>query len=187
MPIEKFIIYIKKTNILNSEDEKLIHQYFKVITAKKNEILINEGEICSKLYFVTKGLMRVFHTNEKGNEFTRNIAEENQFCTNIVSFKNSTPSTENVQTIENTTLLCITNTNFYNLLVLSTNIKSIYYKMIEEFQVSQIKRFEFMTSFSKIEQYKIFEKENKALKERLSNKTLASYLCISPENCSRIK
>ena len=102
-------------------------------------------------------------------------------------FRNSTPSTENVQTIEKSTLLYVTNTDIYYLLTLSTNIQSVYYKMIEEFQINQIKRFEFITSFSKKEQYEIFENENKILKDRLSNKILASYLCISPENCSRIK
>jgi CRP-like cAMP-binding protein len=63
--LPEFIHFLKKGFELNEEDEQLILKYFKVQKVKKNEILLNTGEKCNKLYFVAEGLLRTFHLNKK--------------------------------------------------------------------------------------------------------------------------
>ena len=83
---EILIEFAKKHIEISTEDEEKIKKYFKVRNVEKNEILLNAGEVCNHLYFVVQGILRTFHLNANGTEFTRLIRKENQFCTVLLSF-----------------------------------------------------------------------------------------------------
>ena len=85
---EILIEFAKKHIEISTEDEEKIKKYFKVRNVEKNEILLNAGEVCNHLYFVVQGILRTFHLNANGTEFTRLIRKENQFCTVLLSFLN---------------------------------------------------------------------------------------------------
>ena len=82
---EILIEFAKKHIEISTEDE----EKSKILQGKKcrkNEILLNAGEVCNHLYFVVQGILRTFHLNANGTEFTRLIRKENQFCTVLLSF-----------------------------------------------------------------------------------------------------
>jgi CRP-like cAMP-binding protein len=81
---------------------------------EKNEILLNAGEVCNHLYFVVNGILRTFHLNANGTEFTRLIRKENQFCTVLLSFLEKKSSVATIQALEKGTLLMISSQDFRN-------------------------------------------------------------------------
>lgn len=184
---EILIQFAKSLSEISNEDEKIIIDYFKVKKIEKNEILNHAGEICNHLYFVVNGILRTFHLNANGTEFTRLIRKENQFCTVLLSFLEKKKSIATIQALEKGTVLYITTENFRKMTTESEAAKRIYIKILEEFENFHLKRLEFLTSNSPKEKTEIFLKEYHELEPRLTNKVIASYLQITPETYCRCK
>ena len=53
---------------------------------KKQAILLSPGAVPNEIFFINKGLIRVFVIDQKGNEHTLHFALENQFITDYANF-----------------------------------------------------------------------------------------------------
>lgn len=184
---EILIEFAKKHIEISTEDEEKIKKYFKVRNVEKNEILLNAGEVCNHLYFVVQGILRTFHLNANGTEFTRLIRKENQFCTVLLSFLEKKSSVATIQALEKGVLLAISSEDFRTLTKESEIVQKIYTKTLEDFENFHLKRLEFLTSYSPKEKTEIFLKEYHELEPRLTDKVIASYLQITPETYCRCK
>lgn len=184
---EILIEFAKKHIEISTEDEEKIKKYFKVRNVEKNEILLNAGEVCNHLYFVVQGILRTFHLNANGTEFTRLIRKENQFCTVLLSFLEKKSSVANIQALEKGVLLAISSEDFRTLTKESEIAQKMYTKTLEDFENFHLKRLEFLTSYSPKEKTEIFLKEYHELEPRLTDKVIASYLQITPETYCRCK
>lgn len=179
--------YLKEIFDLSKEDEHFANRYFEKKEIKKGDILLNSGEICTHLYFVSDGLLRTFHINKNGSEFTRLFVPERKFCTVLLSFQEKISSPATVQALENSTIYSISHTNFKKVIAESPTAKNIYTHILEEYQNFQITRLEFLTTLNPQEKVEQFLAENSALEKRISSKVIASYLQITPETYSRCK
>jgi CRP/FNR family transcriptional regulator, anaerobic regulatory protein len=184
---EILIEFAKKHIEISTEDEEKIKKYFKVRNVEKNEILLNAGEVCNHLYFVVQGILRTFHLNANGTEFTRLIRKENQFCTVLLSFLEKKSSVATIQALEKGVLLAISSEDFRTLTKESEIAQKMYTKTLEDFENFHLKRLEFLTSYSPKEKTEIFLKEYHELEPRLTDKVIASYLQITPETYCRCK
>lgn len=184
---EILIEFAKKHIEISTEDEEKIKKYFKVRNIEKNEILLNAGEVCNHLYFVVQGILRTFHLNANGTEFTRLIRKENQFCTVLLSFLEKKSSVATIQALEKGVLLAISSEDFRTLTKESEIAQKMYTKTLEDFENFHLKRLEFLTSYSPKEKTEIFLKEYHELEPRLTDKVIASYLQITPETYCRCK
>jgi CRP-like cAMP-binding protein len=184
---EILIEFAKKHIEISTEDEEKIKKYFKVRNVEKNEILLNAGEVCNHLYFVVQGILRTFHLNANGTEFTRLIRKENQFCTVLLSFLEKKSSVATIQALEKGVLLAISSEDFRTLTKESEIAQKMYTKTLEDFENFHLKRLEFLTSYSPKEKTEIFLKEYHELEPRLADKVIASYLQITPETYCRCK
>ena len=184
---EILIEFAKKHIEISTEDEEKIKKYFKVRNVEKNEILLNAGEVCNHLYFVVQGILRTFHLNANGTEFTRLIRKENQFCTVLLSFLEKKSSVATIQALEKGVLLAISSEDFRTLTKESEIAQKMYTKTLEDFENFHLKRLEFLTSYSPKEKTEIFLKEYHELDPRLTDKVIASYLQITPETYCRCK
>ena len=184
---EILIEFAKKHIEISTEDEEKIKKYFKVRNVEKNEILLNAGEVCNHLYFVVQGILRTFHLNANGTEFTRLIRKENQFCTVLLSFLEKKSSVATIQALEKGVLLSISSEDFRTLTKESEIAQKMYTKTLEDFENFHLKRLEFLTSYSPKEKTEIFLKEYHELEPRLTDKVIASYLQITPETYCRCK
>ena len=179
--------FLRESFQFNNDDEVNFQKYFQREFFKKNEFVLRTGEICQKIYFIKKGLLRTFHINQNGTEFTRLIAKENEFCTILLSFSEEIVSAANIQSLEETELYSISKSDFKEFMSKSDNAKTIYTKILEDFQNFQIQRLEFLTSYSPQDKVEIFLKDNRKLEQRVSDKIIATYLQITPETYSRCK
>lgn len=169
------------------EDEILVGKYFQTENFKKNEVILSAGEICQKLYFIKKGLIRTFHIGRNGTEFTRLIVQENDFCTILLSLVEKVASPANIQALENTEVFAINKLDFQEFISQSESAKKMYTKILEDFQNFQISRLEFLTTLSPQEKVAQFLTENSDLDKRISDKIISTYLQITPETYSRCK
>lgn len=185
--IPEFAAFLRENFDLTQEEENLTQKYFEKQDIKKNEILLNIGEKCNKLYFVAKGLLRTFHLNKNGSEFTRLVVPEGKFCTILISFQEKISSPATIQALENGLLFSISLDNFQEFISRSTNAKNVYTKILEDYQNFQISRLEFLTTLTPQEKVEQFLAENLELEKRISDRVISSYLQITPETYSRCK
>lgn len=182
-----FTNHLKEIFDLTKEEEHFANNFFEKKEIKKGEILLNSGEVCTQLYFVSEGLLRTFHLNKNGSEFTRLFVPEGKFCTILLSFQEKISSPATIQALENSTVYSVSQTNFKKVISESSAAKNIYTHILEEYQNFQISRLEFLTTLNPQEKVEQFLAENSNLEKRISNKIIASYLQITPETYSRCK
>ncbi|WP_338126499.1 hypothetical protein [Tenacibaculum piscium] len=71
--------------------EKLENQWDKEITLKRNDFLINKGDLNTNLYLVEQGSLRVFIDDEK-EEHTIRFGYKNSIITVLDSFLTEKPN-----------------------------------------------------------------------------------------------
>jgi CRP-like cAMP-binding protein len=184
---EQLTKYIKDTIPVTEKELELILSYFKPLTPKKNELLVNHGQSSQRMFFVTKGCLRIFFIQEDGQDITRYLAFENNFATALVSFISQDPSLEFIQALEDTALLYISRRDFHHLLETIPLWEKFYRHYLEHAYVTNTNRLMSFITMEAIERYRILLQENPVIVQRLPNKIVASYLNISQETLSRIK
>lgn len=179
--------YIKHEIPVSAEELDLILSYFVKASLDKNEVLLAEGEVNSKIIFVCKGCLRIYFNQEDGQEATRYLAFENQFATALVSFISRQPSLEYIQALEPSEVLYITYENFSHLLQIIPMWERFYRQYLEKAYVTNTNRLMSFTTMDASTRYKELLQQNARVVERLPNRLVASYLNMSQETLSRIK
>ncbi|WP_169630226.1 Crp/Fnr family transcriptional regulator [Flavobacterium humi] len=179
--------YIKKKITISEEELSVILSYFKPLKQKKNDFLLEQGQVSQRTFFVGKGCLRIFFINEEGKDATRYIAFEDQFATALVSFITELPSTEFIQAIEPSELLYINHQDFRHLMETIPQWNQFYCKYLEKAYVNNTNRLMSFTTLSALERYNQLLKVNPTVVKRLPNKIVASYINVSQETLSRLK
>jgi CRP-like cAMP-binding protein len=152
---------------------------------KKGQFLLNEGENCDKIFYIEKGLIRIFRTADD-KEITTWFAKEGDFLTNANGFHFGVPSKESFEALED----CV---------IYETNRKS-YLFLIEKFSSFALfsvhelfhnlcefeNQCEFLRTMSAMERIDYIEKKYPYLFSRVSNKYLSSFLNIETTYLSKL-
>lgn len=171
----------------NPEELEDIIAHFEKETFLKNSMLIKEGEISNKLYFVEKGMARSFYLKEDGKEVTQWFFGVGKFMTSVESFFQQSPSLYYLETLEDSVVYSITKEKMDNLF-------SKYHKMeqmgrlvsIEMLTkvVNKLNAIQFQTARERYD-YMLDEFPDIAYRVPLGH--IASYLGMTQETLSRIR
>ena len=185
---EQLLAFIKKYGNISELEEESIKTFFVPLLIKKKQVLIEKNTVCNKLFFVNKGLLRTYYIDINGNEFTRRIAWENGFLTNMSSFrKNGIENNETIECIENAEILQITKIDLDKLLSLSADLTKIYQIILEKYMAINIRPYQHLSSSSSLEKLIYFNENYPLLKSRITDTILASFLSISRKTLIRTK
>lgn len=153
---------------------------------QKGEKILNEGEIDTNIYWIVKGLVRLFYyKNEK--ELTEHMATENNIVMSIESLFKEEPSHLQIMALEPTLIYALPRQLLEQKAMRSVNIQILYRKILEESLInSQIHAdmLRFETAQSK---YMKLVKLQPQLVLRAPLVYIASYLQITPETLSRVR
>jgi CRP-like cAMP-binding protein len=172
---------------ISDEQLKLTLSFFKPLTVQKNERLLEKGQVADRLFFILKGCLRLYYTNDDYNGSTRFMAFENTFLTSIVSFISREPAPEYIQAVEHSELLFISHKDFFYLREVIPSWEKFYIYILEYGLTVITSRLNSLLTQNATERYKTLLKNNPELVQRLSNSNLAAYLNVSPETLSRLK
>lgn len=179
--------YIRQTVQLTDDQLAFVLNYFKPSIHPKNKIIVDVGEVNQYMNFIDNGCVRLFFSNEDGQEITRHIVFEHQFATGLASFILQSPSQEALQALESTALLRISRQDFYYLLDLIPAWEKFFRKYLEFAYLNNLSIFQREITKDAPERYKELLAVNPDLVKRLPNKIVASYLNMTPETLSRLK
>ena len=121
----------RRYSTMTHEELDLLESILVPMKFQKNEYVLKEGDTCSNIYWVHKGLVRQFYfKNDK--ELTEYMATENNIVMCIESLFREQPSQLQIKTIEPTILIAIPKAELEAVAMKSVNIQILYRKILEE-------------------------------------------------------
>jgi CRP-like cAMP-binding protein len=153
---------------------------------KKKELLLREGEVNDRMFYVQKGLLRVYFINDDGKEINTWFVKEGEFVYACHSFHFQIPSEEYIEAMEDSEIMSIKKETW--LMLLRNNHKLALFTVhelmanIAEF-ATQASVLRLMTGEKKYEYLKTHKSD---ILERISQKHLASYLGVDTTYLSKI-
>ena len=99
MDKEKLLAFLRNESLIPASVLNEIAGQFQYKIIVKNQFLLAEGKISDDYLFLTKGVMRAFARDVKGNEVTTNFCLPGQVVFEVSSFFNRTRSKENIQAL----------------------------------------------------------------------------------------
>ena len=97
----------------------------------KNDMILREGETCTNIYWVVKGLVRQFYY-KNGKELTEYMATENSIVMCIESLFREKPSQLQIKALEPTIIIAMPKVDLEAVAMKSVNIQILYRKILEE-------------------------------------------------------
>ncbi len=179
--------YLDRYVTFDDNEIDIIFEKLSVVSIKKKTFLLNQGDTCHHKYFIIEGLLRLFNTDEKGDEHIEFFAIENWWITNLDSFVNETPSLSSIQAIEDTTVLCVTKNNLEELYAKVPKLERVFRIITENMLIAIHRKNEFYMKQNSSERYYNMVKVLPDFVQRVPQYMIASYLSISPEYLSEIR
>lgn len=178
---------IQEKTSLGNEELGAVLSCFNTISVPKNKLLLEKGVVADRIFFINKGCLRLYYSNNNNDIATRFMAFEHTFLTSIVSFISREPSPEYIETVEASELLVISHHDFFRLRKTIPAWDKMYIYILEYGLTVINSKLSSLLTQNATERYRNLLENNPELVQRLSNANLAAHLNISPETLSRLK
>jgi len=172
---------------LNSDELDDILSCFDKEIYPKNTMLINQGEISRRLYFVENGMGRSYYLKKDGKEITQWFFGSGKFMASADSFFQQTPSLYYLETLEKSVIHSITKEKLDQLFSKYHQMEQlgrlVSIEMLNKV-VNKLNAIQFQTAKERY-QYMLEEFPNISTHVPLGH--IASYLGMTQETLSRIR
>ena len=178
--------YVQPFVSFTADEKQKLESAFTFRQVPKKFKLAEEGKIAKELYFILKGLVRLYYTKD-GEEITGYIFKETLFASSYESFLRQVPSIQTLETLEECDLLVI---NYKRLQQLYDELPKMHIMARKVAEQRFINAQLMLSSFildSPEERYRKFEEQQGDLLLRVPHHIIASYLGITPVSLSRIR
>lgn len=147
---------------------------------------LKEGNICSEIGIVTKGMCRHYYNTNDG-EATRWVGLTGTFVTSLRSFIAQTPSVENIQAMEPTEILIMPRAKWLTAHNEHEFLRAFWTTQIEENYIGMEERVFQLIAKSAEERYQWMQENQPRFIREVPDKYLASMLGIHPRHLTRIR
>jgi CRP-like cAMP-binding protein len=178
--------YFKKFNPLSNEAESAILKICSIVTIKKNKDLQPIGHTCKTIYFINKGVARIYYFKD-GIDITESFAFENNIIARVESLFTGKPSRKAIKVLEDAEIIAINANQLFKLYDTFPEIERLFRKIFEAAYVETVNRIEGMQFHSAEERYNALLNEAPNVLMRVPLKYVASYLGITQVSLSRIR
>jgi CRP-like cAMP-binding protein len=184
--IDSLLKSIQNLITLNQAEMNTVTTLFKERIYKKGDFFLGEGRICKHVGFVASGLMR-YYINHDGEEKIYDFSQENEFVCNYESFLPQTPSSKNIQALEDSIVFVISHADlqvFYATVRGGERfgriaIEAVFVKLLQD--ISSL-----YTDPPEL-RYERFLQKHADLQQRISQYHIASFVGVKPQSLSRIR
>ncbi|MBK8503188.1 MAG: Crp/Fnr family transcriptional regulator [Saprospiraceae bacterium] len=158
---------------------------FKQKTVKKADLLLVQGQVCRKIYFVTKGCLRLYYI-ANDVEITVWFSFENNSAIELSSFLSGAPSEYFLEAIEDSEFLSLDKSELASLYERHPEMERVVRVFWEDVILNLLKRFTALQKDSAEKRYLDLMNQPIYL-QRVPQKYLASYIGVTPTSLSRIR
>ena len=176
----------RRYSTMTHEELDLLESILVPMKYAKNEMILREGETCTNIYWVVKGLVRQFYY-KNGKELTEYMATENSIVMCIESLFLEQPTHLQIKAIEPSVLIAIPKVDLEAVAMKSVNIQILYRKILEESLILSQIHADMLRFESAQDRYQKLIKRQPQLVLRAPLVYIASYLQMTPETLSRVR
>ncbi|RYY28107.1 MAG: Crp/Fnr family transcriptional regulator [Sphingobacteriaceae bacterium] len=182
-----FLQHFNQKVPLSAQDTEIIKTYLSPKKLRKRQYLLQEGDVCRHIAFVTKGALRSYTIEENGTERIMQFAVEGWTIADLYSFLTGEPATHNIDALEDTELVLISRAAHEELLLKLDKYETYMRLLVTGAYLALQKRFNATVSHSPEEQYTSFISRYPEIAGRVPQHMIASYLGLTPETISRLR
>ena len=150
-------------------------------------ILLSEGEVATKLFFVVRGCLRTYFIKEDGKDITAQFFVEDQIVASFESATTGTPSRAYIEAIEDSIVGFIPLKALELILSKSTAMREEFSRFLMKRLVYYMERCSSYILDNPERRYLNLLEDSPELVARLPKQYIASYLGITPVSLSRIR
>jgi CRP-like cAMP-binding protein len=153
----------------------------------KHHLLHKEGEICQKIFFIEKGLVRWYYYNEDGRDITDSFGLENSFVTAFDSFFQRKPSRYFIELLEDSIVYSMTYADLEESFEKFPEIERVGRLILIQILEQTLEKNAALQFNNAHQRYHFITEKYPDLLQRVSLGHIASYLGITQETLSRIR
>lgn len=172
---------------LTPSEQKKIAEAFKLKKLKKRQLIISEGDVCRFEIFVSRGMLRAYTIDGKGDEHVAMFAMEGWWTSDLYSFLTETPATQNIEALEDAELFVIEKTELEKLYEEVPKLERFFRILLQNAFVANQQRIMATISQTAEERYLNFINKYPTIEQRAPQHQIASYLGMTAETISRIR
>ena len=176
----------RRYSTMTHEELDLLESILVPLKFAKNEMILREGDTCTNIYWVVKGLVRQYYY-KNGKELTEYMASENTIVMCIESLFREQPTHLQIKAIEPTVLIALPKADLEAVAMKSVNIQILYRKILEESLILSQIHADMLRFESAQDRYQKLIKRQPQLVLRAPLVYIASYLQMTPETLSRVR
>ncbi|WP_420386354.1 Crp/Fnr family transcriptional regulator [Roseivirga sp.] len=183
-PLKK---HIEEITPISEEDFDYLLGHFSIVTKRKHQYIVQQGEPVDKEYWVVKGLVKSYFVDHAGKEHILMFGMENWWVTDYDAFTNQSEAKISVDCLEDCELLCIDFQNKEKLLREMPLWNKFWAYKTKQGYISLQNRVLSLLKNTAQERYETLYREYPQLFQHVPKKLLAAYLGVSRETLSRFQ
>ena len=180
------ITYFQSIYPMSAASQEALAGICREIRIAKNQDLQSIGQTCKTLYFLKKGMARIYYVKD-GTDVTEGFYGEFNLIARAESLFAGKPSQKGIQVLEDSELWSIDTSALTSLYEEHRDIERLFSKLFEKAYVETIQRIENLQFHAAEERYHLLQKEQPEVLKRAPLKFIASYLGITQVSLSRIR
>lgn len=171
---------------ITDEDWEAFIPIWEPISAKRKVNLTKPGQIENHVFFVFKGIQRLYHLDAEGQESTIVLTYEGDFGGVLDSFLLQVPSDYYYETLSKSELIKCKYPDFERIVELHPNLRRIFDKALYFAFSGTMMRLVELQSLSSEEKFKRLVSRSPHILNLIPHKYLANYIGIDATNFSKL-
>lgn len=179
--------YIENMLKMSSQAKEEFFSVFKREELPKGHLIFHQGDICRHLFYIEKGMARLYYNSSSGKEITAWFSDDKTFLTAVDSFYQHKPTRDYCELLEDSIVYSIKYTDMEALMDKNPAMAKIVFHATYEI-ASKMSEFIANTKFKTAEErYNALLEQYPHIIHRASLGHIASFLGITQETLSRIR
>lgn len=182
-----FVEYLHEKGTLTTQELELLANASVQKRIRKNQYLLEEGEVSDFIGFVVKGSFRLFRLSADGEEHVMRFAIENWWVSDFTSFISGQPSLCYIEALEDSEVIRFTKEKWNSVLENAPNFKQVIDQLTgRNFEAHQNRIYSNISEPAEV-RYENFVQQYPTLYNRIPLYMIASFLGLTRETLSRVR
>jgi CRP/FNR family transcriptional regulator, anaerobic regulatory protein len=183
--LTEFIERLNSITPMSVEANKQIQKIITIQRLPKWSLLLTEGQISDKLFFLCEGIARAFYY-EKGEEKTSWVVSQNDFFYSTASFIHEKPSFESIQLLEDSIVISIEKKDMDYLFQIYPETTYVSLKITQQHLLLHDERVRSLRLTAR-DRYCHFQEKYPEISAKVKIQYIASYLGLSHSHLSHLR